>query len=155
MRIPNFLRRRLLHRFRRWAMTRGPDLMIGNGYLYRWRIFRSRRIGCIYLHLVNGDDDDRALHDHPAWNMSVILEGKYWEHMPGGIAVERTPGTVIARGAKALHRLSISEGPVWTLFIFGPKYRTWGFQFPDGWVPWYEVVDTDGSEKRKTEEREL
>lgn len=149
MKLHPTIRRRLLDRLMRIPARRPADFVIGDGYLYRWWLFRSRRIGCVYLHCIEADDDDRALHDHPAWNLSIVLKGSYWEHLPGGIAIERTPGTVIARKATALHRLSIANGPVWTLFVFGPKTRTWGFQFPDGWRPWHEVVEPDDPGKMR------
>lgn len=33
-----------------------------------------------------------------------------------------------------LHRLVLTQ-PAWTLVLAGPKYRAWGFQTEDGWVP--------------------
>lgn len=31
----------------------------------------------------------------------------------------------------------------WTIFIMGPRLRTWGFHCPKGWVPWYKYVNKD------------
>src|SRR5690606_37136256 len=41
----------------------------------------------LYLHQFLRDDDDRALHDHPSWAASFMLQGGYVEHTiaAGGI----------------------------------------------------------------------
>lgn len=48
------------------------------------------------------------------------------------------PGDVVYRGARFAHRLylpgEIKEA--WTLFITGPRIRTWGFYCPQGWRDW-------------------
>jgi hypothetical protein len=70
-----------------WRIRTGePDLYIGgrdNPYLLRWHLLRkdSRPLN-IYLHHMVRDDDDRALHDHPWWFVSVILAGGYVEVVP-------------------------------------------------------------------------
>lgn len=148
MRLPRCLRhalkRRLLERI---VARRDPDFTIGENYLQRWWVIPRNPFFNIYLHRISGDDDDRALHDHMYVNVSIILSGSYWEHLPGGVAIQRTGGQVIARRPSALHRLSLREDGiypiVWTLFITGPRVRTWGFQCPQGWRPWYEFVDTE------------
>jgi hypothetical protein len=35
------------------------------------------------VHHTLRSDHDRALHDHPWWNISIVLRGGYWEVMPG------------------------------------------------------------------------
>jgi hypothetical protein len=60
-------------------VTRKPDMVIGDParpYLLRWYIWRSKRFGSCYLHKFLRDDDDRALHDHPWWFVSLILIGQ-------------------------------------------------------------------------------
>lgn len=137
-------------KFRRWlfaramCLTRRPaDFVIGDGYLYRWWVIPRNKIFNIYLHGIVRDDDDRALHDHPWWNVSLILSGSYIEHMPGSRSRRLRAGDVVFRRARALHLLSIPDGVeiVWSLFVTGPKLRTWGFACPQGWRPWYEFVD--------------
>lgn len=35
------------------------------------------------VHHTLRSDHDRALHDHPWWNISAVMRGGYWEVMPG------------------------------------------------------------------------
>lgn len=62
------------------------DLYIGgreNPYLLRWHLVRKDRWPVnVYLHRMLRDDDDRALHDHPWWFVSIILWGGYIEIAP-------------------------------------------------------------------------
>jgi hypothetical protein len=67
---------------------REPDFVIGadspgGPYMRRWWIIPRNRFLNIYLHQILRDDDDRALHDHPWWNVSIILRGGYFECTPG------------------------------------------------------------------------
>lgn len=127
------------------ARLRGPDFRIGeeaDPYLERWWLVPRNRWFNIYLHHILHDDTDRALHDHPWWNLTLILHGGYREVTPKGERLRRR-GQFIFRRARALHRLVVGEGEAWTLFITGPIVRGWGFQCPQGWVPWTEFVDPD------------
>jgi hypothetical protein len=66
---------------------RPPDFVIGGTerpYLRRWFVIPRNPIFNIYLHQFLRSDDDRALHDHPWWFVSMMLVGKYREYMPGG-----------------------------------------------------------------------
>lgn len=133
----------------RWAtrqmFRRAPDFVIGEPdrpYLRRWWIIPRNRFFNIYLHEVLRSDDDRALHDHPWWNCSIVLAGGYVEHVirAGGIeaAIERRAGAIKFRWARAAHRLEVKAGHrAITLFITGPRIRHWGFHCPKaGWVHW-------------------
>lgn len=130
--------------------NRSPDFIIGgeeNPYIKRWWLTpRAPEETKAYLHNQLRDDEDRAMHDHPADNISIILEGGYIEHTPRGVFARRA-GDVISRKAVDLHRLVLyrdSAGlivPSWSLFIFGPKIRDWGFQCEKGWVPWQIFCD--------------
>lgn len=134
------------------ALRRPPDFTIsptGVPYLKRWFVIPRNRLFNVYLHQTLGDDDARALHDHPWWNCSIILRGAYFEIVPveprgyqGGDLlkpVRRQAGDVVFRKASAPHRL-VLPGPVptgcWSLFITGPRIRDWGFWCPKGkgWV---------------------
>lgn len=128
---------------------RKPDFIVGgreNPYLFRWWIIPRNKWFNIYLHCFLQSDDDRALHDHPWTNCSIILQGKYAEHTiaDGGIKKREIleEGTIRFRwSGKKAHRIEIFDGPCWTLFITGPVYRTWGFHCPDeGWIPWFRFV---------------
>jgi hypothetical protein len=124
---------------------RKPDFVIGppnDPYLRRWWIIPRNRWFNIYLHNIIRDDDDRALHDHPWINCSIVLKGALCEITPKGAKI-RIPGDVVFRRAVKSHRLEVVEAPVWTLFITGPVIRTWGFHCPKGWVPWRQFVNVD------------
>ena len=142
-------------------LKRRPDFVIGrNGapYLMRWHLIGPNRFLNLYLHKIIRDDLDGALHDHPWFNVSIVLRGTYREVMPDlGAAPSphsriadlplksklRRAGSVIFRRATACHRLEVARGPVWTLFVTGPWRRVWGFHCPQGFRPWGEYVDSD------------
>ena len=126
---------------------RPPDFVIGpreHPYLLRWWLIPRNRFFNIYLHKILRDDDDRALHDHPWWNLSVVLAGGYLE-VERDRTSYRGPGSFVLRRPSLAHRLvlPIRNGGIrwcWTLFITGPRLRNWGFHCPKGWVPWREFV---------------
>lgn len=135
--------------FERVASSRQPDFIIGgeeHPYMERWWIIPRNRFFNIYLHRFWRSDDDRALHDHPWLNCSIILKGSYVEHTicAGGVHRAQTykQGAIKFRRARAAHRIEINEKPVWSLFITGPVIREWGFHCPHGWRPWQQFVDT-------------
>lgn len=137
---------------------RAPDFIIGGAehpYMLRWWVIPRNRWFNIYLHKILRDDDDRALHDHPWWNVSILLRGAYREVMPD-LSRRPTPyariadlptraklrraGSIVFRRATASHRLEVAKGPVWSLFITGPVIREWGFHCPRGWRYWRDFV---------------
>lgn len=132
------------------AARRGADFVIGveRTYLRRWWIIPRNRFANAYLHEICADDDDRALHDHPWVNCSILLSGRYVEHTieAGGVEkrVERRAGDIVFRGPRAAHRLELVDGTCWTLFLTGPRLREWGFHCPKGWVPWQQFTTADG-----------
>ena len=166
--------RRLWLRFVAWAHEwlqervagrRPPDLVIGgdeNPYLLRWWVIPRNRVFNIYLHLFLRDDDDRALHDHPWPNMSLLLLGAYIEHTidAGGIhrRTRRSVGDIVCRLPWRAHRVELyalpwgapewlDKCPCWTLFVTGPRIRHWGFHCPEqGWLPWEKFTSSDGRE---------
>jgi len=133
-------------------MGRAPDLVIGESerpYLRRWWVIPRNRVFNIYLHEILRSDDDRALHDHPWFNLSVILRGWYVEHTirAGGVNRRRVrrAGAIKARTPWSAHRLEVKE-PCLTLFITGPRLRHWGFHCPDaGWVHWRDFTNQEDS----------
>jgi len=134
-----------------WAEAREPNHVIGigrddgRGYMSRWCLIPRNRLMNIYLHRFSGDDDDRALHDHPWPSISLCLDGALLEHYrgaDGGDVVRYIPdGQWTYRGPWFAHRLQVLVVPTWTLFITGPKVRSWGFHCPQGWRHWTEFVD--------------
>lgn len=155
----------LVRALTRIADVRQPDLVIGEThrpYLRRWYVWPRNRWCNLYLHQILRSDDDRALHDHPWWNASLILAGIYIEHtIAAGGVHRRTPrdaGTLVVRGARRAHRLEVPElswlppdcdrdGGVWTLFLTGPRLRAWGFHCPGGWRAWQDFTAGDHGER--------
>ncbi len=133
----------------RWAegiiASRPRDFEIGTNYLRRWWVVPRNYYANVYLHEIVGNDDDRAMHDHPWENTSVIIKGGFIEHQPEGI-FERHVGDTVHRQAVQLHRLELLPGVERTLSLFftGPKVREWGFQTADGWVHYRDFVEIHG-----------
>jgi len=136
---------------------RPPDFVIGgtdDPYLRRWWLIPRNRFFNVYLHHFMRSDDDRALHDHPWWNVSILLKGSYIEHVPVDRAnpagqtfgIQRSEGAIVFRRALAAHRVELktdwSARPymVWTLFLTGPRLREWGFWCPKGFRHWRDFT---------------
>jgi hypothetical protein len=132
---------------------RRPDFVIGppdDPYMRRWWVIPRNRWFNIYLHQMLHDDDDRALHDHPWWNVSVILRGGYleiirdvWEGRAVGVRhYQRKPGHLVVRSPLLAHRLVLNgeKAESWSLFVTGPRLREWGFWCPQGWRVWTEFT---------------
>lgn len=129
---------------------REPDFVIGGSehpYLLRYFLIPRNPIFNAFLHVFLRSDDDRALHDRPWPNCSIVLRGNMVEHTiaAGGIHKRRqlVAGTIRIRALGSMaHRIEINEGPCYTLFLTGPRYREWGFHCPDaGWIHWRRFVD--------------
>ena len=112
----------------------------GGQYLHRWHLIPRNRFCNLYLHRFLASDDDRALHDHPWYSLSLILRGRYLEIFRAGgegPVLDRIcrAGRLYLRRAKTAHRIALIEGggEVWTLFLTGPTIREWGFLCPQGW----------------------
>lgn len=124
---------------------RNPDVIIGPKdvpYLLRWHILPRNPFFNVYLHKFLRSDDDRALHDHPWSNVSILLKGMYLEHTPQGKFLRKAGDIVLRARGSSSHRIELCQGtPCWTLFITGPRYREWGFHCPKGWVHWKRFTD--------------
>ena len=139
------LAQRIIARYRLQA----PGFVVGSAeepYLLRWYVIPRNPLFNIYVHLFLRSDDDRALHDHSYSNLSVLLQNTYTEHTldrHGAPATHvRREGDMVFRPLGGTpHRISLHNGPCWTLFITGPRYREWGFHCPKGWIPWYEFTE--------------
>lgn len=156
MRVPrfvvNFLKNRLMplrneppdeiigHNMRS-RKTTGHVIPVHNPFLNRWFVIKKNRWCNIYLHQFVRDDEDRALHDHPWWNISILLVGRYIEVTVGEKRAVYTAGDVKFRSASTAHRVELfprsqknsERVPSWSLFITGPVKRKWGFLCPAGW----------------------
>lgn len=125
-----------------------------NPYLRRWHVLPRNKYFNIYLHEILMPDAETALHDHPWWNISIVLKGGYLEYLKGKdgdlvkqIVVWRSPGSIIFRRATDAHRIGLAANwdpaigkqtwlPSWSLFITGRNVRVWGFHCPQGWTPY-------------------
>ncbi|MGY1490738.1 hypothetical protein ACW4YW_15130 [Methylobacillus pratensis] len=145
MSLFQFIQSRLM----RIAESRMPDVVIGgrdDPYLLRWYVIPRNRFFNVYLHKFMRSDDDRALHDHPWMNMSILLQGRYTEHLIQARGIHerhvREVGHCYLRlSGKIAHRVELTDGPCWTLFVTGPRYREWGFHCPEqGWVHWEDFT---------------
>lgn len=131
-----------------------PDEAVGV-YMERWWRVPRNWASNIYFHIVRRSDDDRALHDHPWFSFSIVLDGGYHEHTidAGGVHHKKWfgPGTMRFRpSGKYAHRLeletltpetdgvSFRELPARTIFITGPVLRRWGFHDTRQWVDAYD-----------------
>jgi hypothetical protein len=157
-RVPDWLLRKLLRSWHRTTESRELDVRIpssGPVYMKRWWRIKRNAFFNIYYHHVLRSDEDRALHDHPWWNFSIVLEGGYYEHCiaDGGVHTKTwyPAGSVrFRRSGTFAHRLELEvaeiddelnvtrELPVKTIFITGPVLRRWGFHHPKQWVDAYE-----------------
>lgn len=124
---------------------REPDFVIGGAddpYIRRWWVIPRNKVFNVYLHQFLRSDDDRALHDHPWSNLSILLRGRYVEHTIAARGIERrqelaAPAWRLRWTGRIAHRIELADGPCWTLFITGPRYREWGFHCPGaGWIHW-------------------
>ncbi len=134
---------------------REPDFIVGghdNPYLLRWWIIPRNRFFNVYLHKFLRDDDDRALHDHPWWSLSIIIKGGYHEHLPLWYTKFYPRWSIIFRKPIHRHRIELMKNvwlkngelvrvmPTWTIFITGPRVREWGFHCPQGFVHWKDFT---------------
>lgn len=147
MQLPDWVTKALLKRLQAISERRPPDIIIGgsdNPYLRRWYVIPRNRWCNIYLHHFMRSDDDRALHDHPWMNCSILLRGEYTEILPtiGGTTTSRVlkAGALAFRGPRAAHRVMLHDGPAWTLFMTGPRVREWGFWCQSGWRHWRDFT---------------
>jgi hypothetical protein len=136
-------------KFFKYFTVRKPDFVIlkdnGLEYMKRWFIIPRNRFFNIYLHHIMASDDERALHDHMYWNISILLKSVYLEHFEHHKKWRVSP-SIILRKPETLHRIELTrneygiEIPTWSLFITGPRVRDWGFKCPQGWRNWREFV---------------
>ncbi len=131
-----------------WARARMPDFVIGgqhDPYLLRWWLMPRNRFFNVYVHRFLRSDDDRAEHTHPWANCSWLLDGTYleWQH---GVPIRRKVGDVVFRRSGHIqHRVELTDGPCWTVFFTGPRYKEWHFVCPQGLVHWERFVDSRDS----------
>lgn len=105
---------------------------------YLERYFIATLFGCFaYLHRFVHSDWDDCPHDHPfKWALSLVLSGGYIElrvigmNAYGPVCRSRMikPCRFNWFGPHIFHRVIVPEGKEgWTLFLHGPRTKTWGF----------------------------
>jgi hypothetical protein len=126
-----------------------PHFIIGDRYLLRWYVLPRNRWINVYLHKFLHDDEDRALHDHPWWFISIMVKGGYDEIVRDRVITRNSP-SIAFRRAEHAHRVRLHRAydnhviarplPCWTLVITGRVVRDWGFHCPQGWRHWREFT---------------
>lgn len=99
-------------------------------YLSRW--FLDLWLFSIRVHCFHRSDDDRALHDHPSWFLTLILRGGYWDVTHDDNGVEQRewvgPGSIRFRPLSHRHTVELPEGKrCWSLVLMGRHRHRWGF----------------------------
>lgn len=160
--LPRFITTALLDWHERSCAARPNDVRIPAdletpAYMLRWWKIPRNPFFNMYFHHVLRSDDDRALHDHPWFSFSIVLQGGYFEHtiLAGGVhsKIWYGPGSVkFRRAGKCAHRLElvtmppgedrvVHDMPAKTIFITGPVLRRWGFHAQQRWVDAFEWDD--------------
>ena len=98
----------------------------------------------LYLHRFHRSDEDGELHSHPfEWSVALILAGGYREErrdnsLPyGSLTPTLFRNKVVKKDVKpwtlnfirhdTFHRVDLLEDDAWSLFLVGPKTKSWGF----------------------------
>lgn len=158
------------------SRTIGRKDAAGAYNLYLRRFYLTPRIPFFnvrfFLHHILRSDDDTWPHDHPWRFVTLILAGKYIEHVFHPTTIREwatkkvrvlsherhaTPGTVLRNQATHTHKLEIVR-PVWSLVLAGAGERDWGFWVmdgtgPDRWVQWEEYLDIKKGTEVHSEDR--
>lgn len=154
MRLPSLPTQLLRDRVWRTMQRREPDVQIGRDdqglpYMERWHAIKRNRFFNIYLHLYY-HDDDRILHSHPWWSVSICVSGALREYYTDTADGANRPelhkvrsvrlGDIVWRSADMYHRLEIAGNRTITIFITGPKIKSWYFACKRGLIDWKNFV---------------
>lgn len=136
-----------------------PHIVIGSGespYMLRWYLIPRNRWLNLYLHKFLSDDEDRALHDHPWWFVSLMIRGSYYETSEAAPSVFvsniREAPSLAFRSATHRHKVALLRDlngqpiPCWTVVLTGRNRREWGFWCPAGFVHWRKFLSQNGCE---------
>lgn len=136
------------------------DIMQQDGlYLRRFYLTPITWPVKLFIHKICLGDTDRDPHSHQWPFRSLILRGKYLEHVYhpnacdcGRLCARRyeqreaPTGTLLINAAEHTHTIEIVR-PVWSLVFVGRKKMDWGFWImsrvkgkPDRFVPWEEYL---------------
>ena len=147
----------MLLRLGRYSFGFTHDLIATDGepYLERWILWLG---GSLRMHRFLASDEDRAVHDHPWWFVTVPFSA-YAEFVQSGEGELRRlvrPFRPHFRGARFRHRVELQRYPTWTLVLTGAKSRDWGFWnketfvHSDDWQP-AKAQETRAQETRVQE----
>lgn len=121
----------LLESLQRWAIPQlvdpAPIILHEDGvpYLLRWEVGEDTTNHHVYLHKIVDSELPERMHGHPWPNTSIVIQGRYIEHMAEG-SFERVPGDVTYRDPEVEHRMELIGGePCITLFLTGDKCQAW------------------------------
>lgn len=150
MRLPAFITDRLYDHVWSTMGSRNSDVDIGRDaygtpYMQRWWAIPRNRVFNIYYHLYH-HDDDRILHSHPWWSVSILLRGClrefYTPTVEGANQPEQhrvrnvTRGGIVWRSPDMFHRLEVRAPRTITIFITGPNVKSWYFACKRGLMHW-------------------
>ncbi len=150
MRLPAFITEALRLKVWKTMNSRPADVNIGGDeegypYLKRWWAIRRNPLFNIYLHLYF-HDDDRILHSHPWWSVSIMASGCLREFYTKSADGANKPelhkcrivrrGDIVLRSADMYHRLEVADSRTITIFITGPTLKTWYFACKKGLMHW-------------------
>lgn len=154
MRLPAFITQILFDAAWSTMKSRPADVQIGRDekglpYMQRWHAIPRNKFFNCYLHLY-WHDDDRILHSHPWWSMSICLNGslrEYYTHTAEGAndpvmhkVSNVRKGDIVWRSADMYHRLEIGSSRTVTIFFTGRKIKTWYFACKRGLIEWTDFV---------------
>lgn len=161
MRLPTALTEHLYRCVWSVMKSRPSDVNIGRDdndvpYMQRWHAIPRNKLFNVYLHLYH-HDDAITLHSHPWWSISALLHGRLLEFSTptaeGANDPEAhrgkfiNPGDITIRSADMYHRLEIAGNRTITIFVTGPKFKTWYFACKRGLIHWKDFVsDRDKGE---------
>lgn len=104
----------------------------GDLHFCRWAILECSWFN-IYIHLLCKSDEDKHLHSHPWWFMSMVLLGEYEEQLltqnegyDSWKIVKALPFIPRFRRTNQYHKIQL-DNPVLSLVITGPKQNWWGY----------------------------
>jgi hypothetical protein len=115
----------------RWFLWRSPvDAAKWQGrpvqWWHKWLDFNV----CVHKWL---HEDPEGLHDHPWWNVTIVLKGTLYEDRKDAVGRMLQPGNVVFRKATDAHRVMPVTKVAWTLFVTGPERREWGYWLHGKW----------------------
>lgn len=99
---------------------------------HRYPLVPANRFFGVYFHVYFSD---RYLppHDHPWWNVTILVRGRYQERLiknynafDRGRPIDSSNRFIVFRKATTAHAMQVERGPLWTIFIHGPEWNVAG-----------------------------